>query len=137
MGKTLYELIYSSVQTRPFTPVKLSALLARCRVRNQALDVTGVLLHQKGVFVQVLEGESAVVSALYDRIASDPRHTNVAVFRRGPIQTRQFASWSMGFVELDAAALRNLGGWNPLLQKGAATTPPNAERLRGILAAFR
>jgi hypothetical protein len=43
----------------------------------------------------------------------------------------------MGFVELDAAALRNLGGWNPILQKGAATTLPNAERLRSILAAFR
>ena len=28
VGKTLYELIYGSVQTRPFTPVKLSELLA-------------------------------------------------------------------------------------------------------------
>jgi hypothetical protein len=137
VGKQLYELIYGSVQTRPFTPVKLSELLTLARSRNQGLDVTGVLLHQKGAFVQVLEGEDKVVSALYDRIARDPRHKNVAVFRRGPIQARQFASWSMGFVELDAAATRALGSWNPLLQKGAATTPPNAERLRSILAAFR
>jgi hypothetical protein len=42
-----------------------------------------------------------------------------------------------GFVELDTAVLRTLGTWNPILQKGAATTPPNAERLRSILAAFR
>jgi hypothetical protein len=33
--------------------------------------------------------------------------------------------------------MRTLGGWNPLLQKGAATTPPNAQRLRSILATFR
>ncbi len=137
VGKRLYELIYGSVQTRPFTTVKLSDLLSVCRARNQELDVTGVLLHQKGVFVQVLEGDEKVVSVLYDRISRDPRHKNVAVFRRGPIRARQFAGWSMGFVELDATALRTLGGWNPILQKGAATTSPNAERLRSILATFR
>jgi len=137
VGKPLYELIYGSVQTRPFTPVKLSDLLAFSRARNQNLDVTGVLLHQTGVFVQVLEGDEKVVAALYERISRDPRHKNVAVFRRGPIQARQFGSWSMGFIELDATALRNLGSWNPILQKGSATTPPNAERLRSILATFR
>jgi hypothetical protein len=137
VGPRLYELIYGSVQTRPFTPVKLSELLTLARAHNQALDVTGVLLHQNGVFIQVIEGEDKVVSALFDRISRDQRHKNVAVFRRGPIQARQFAGWSMGFVELDAAALRTLGGWNPVLQKGAATTPPNAERLRSILATFR
>ena len=137
MGARLYELIYGSVQARPFTPVKLSELLTHARAHNQQLDVSGVLLHQNGVFIQVLEGADRVVSALYDRISRDPRHKNVAVFRSGPIQARQFAGWSMGFVELDATALRNLGGWNPILQKGAATTPPNAERLRSILATFR
>ena len=136
-ASSLYELIYGSVQTRPFTPVKLSELLTQSRAHNQQLDVTGVLLHQNGVFIQVLEGEEKVVSALYDRISRDQRHKNVAVFRRGPIQARQFAGWSMGFVELDVTAMRTLGSWNPLLQKGAATTPPNAERLRTILATFR
>ena len=137
MGKKLYELIYGSVQTRPFTPMQLSELLAGARARNQGLDVSGVLLHQKGIFVQVLEGDESVIGALFDRIARDKRHKNVATFRRGPIQARQFAGWSMGFIELDVAALSRLGGWNPIVQKGAATTAPNAERLRGILAAFR
>src|SRR5581483_8846760 len=113
VGGRLYELIYGSVQTRPFTPVKLSELLTHARAQNQQLDVTGVLLHQNGVFIQVIEGEDKVVSALYDRISRDPRHKNVAVFRRGPIQARQFADWSMGFVELDASAMKTLGGWNP------------------------
>jgi hypothetical protein len=137
VGKRLYELIYGSLQTRPFTPMQLSELLALARARNQGLDVSGVLLHQKGTFVQVLEGDEMVVGALYDRITRDKRHKNVAVFRRGPIQARQFPAWSMGFVELDSAVLSRLGGWNPILQKGAATTAPNAERLRSILAAFR
>jgi hypothetical protein len=137
VGKKLYEVIYGSVETRYFSQIQLSALLSLARARNQSLDVSGVLLHQKGVFIQVLEGDEPIVGALYDRIARDPRHKNVAVFRRGPIQARQFAAWSMGFLELDASVLSRLGGWNPLVQKGAATSATNAERLRTMLAAYR
>jgi hypothetical protein len=137
VAKKLYEVIYGSVEIRYLSAIQLSELLSLARARNQGLDITGVLLHQKGIFVQVLEGDEPVVGALYDRISRDPRHKNVAVFRRGPIQARQFAAWSMGFLELEPAVLSRLGGWNPLLQKGAATTAPNAERLRTILAAYR
>ncbi|HET6148778.1 MAG TPA: BLUF domain-containing protein [Polyangia bacterium] len=137
MAKKLYEVIYGSVETRYLTAIQLSDLLKLARAHNQSVDITGVLLHQKGVFVQVLEGDESIVGALHDRIARDKRHKNVAVFRRGPIQTRQFAAWSMGFLELDPSVLGRLGGWNPLLQKGAATSAPNAERLRTILAAYR
>jgi FAD-dependent sensor of blue light len=137
VAKRLYEVIYGSVETRYLSAIQLSELLTLARSRNTGLDVTGVLLHQRGVFIQVLEGDEPVVGALYDRIARDPRHKNVAVFRRGPIQARQFAAWSMGFLELDASVLSRLGGWNPLLQKGAATTAPNAERLRTVLAGYR
>ena len=137
MAKPLYELIYGSVQARPLRPTQLSDLLTLARARNQVLDVTGVLLHHKDVFVQVLEGEAPVIGALYDRICKDPRHKNVAVFRRGPINSRQFAAWSMGFIELDTPTLTRLGAWNPILQKSLATTAPNAERIRKILADFR
>jgi hypothetical protein len=137
VGKKLYEVIYGSVETRYFSQIQLSELLSLARGRNQGLDVSGVLLHQKGVFIQVLEGDEPIVGALYDRISRDPRHKNVAVFRRGPIQARQFAAWSMGFLELDAAVLSRLGGWNPLVHKGAATSATNAERLRTVLAAYR
>jgi hypothetical protein len=137
VAKKLYEIIYGSVETRYLTAIQLSEILTPARANNQSLDITGVLLHQKGVFVQVLEGNEPVVTALFDRISRDKRHKNVAAFRRGPVQARQFAAWSMGFLELDSSVLNRLGGWNPLLQKGAATSAPNAERLRTILAANR
>jgi len=137
VGKKLYEVIYGSVETRYLSAMQLSGLLTLARARNQSLDVTGVLLHQKGLFIQVLEGDEPVVGALYDRITRDPRHKNVAVFRRGPIKLRQFATWSMGFLELDPSVLKQLGAWNPVLQKGAATTAANAERLRTVLAGYR
>ena len=137
MAKKLYELIYGSVETRYLSPIQLSELLSLARARNQSLDVTGILLHQKGVFVQVLEGNEPVVSALYDRISRDPRHKRLNIFRGGPIEKRQFAAWSMGFLELEPAVMSRLGGWNPLLNKAAATSAPNAERLRTILSSLR
>ena len=137
VARTLYELIYGSFQSRPLTPMQLSDLLTLSRGRNQALDLTGVLLHEKGIFIQVLEGEEPVVGALYERIARDPRHKNVAVFRRGPIQVRQFGQWSMGFVELNPSVITRLGGWNPVAQKAMATSARNADRLRKVLADLR
>jgi hypothetical protein len=115
----LYEVIYASAQTRLLLPKQLSELLTGARSRNQSLDVSGLLLRQGTGFLQILEGDEAVVAALYERIAKDPRHSQVAVMRRGPIPARQF------------------GAWNIFLHKGAVTAAANAERLRGVLAGFR
>jgi Sensors of blue-light using FAD len=40
------------------------------------------------------------VSKLYNRIASDPRHTDVVLLRYEEIGERSFAGWSMGQVNL-------------------------------------
>jgi len=64
VGKKLYDVIYGSVETRYLSAMQLSGLLTLARARNQSLDVTGVLLHQKGLFIQVLEGDEPVVGAL-------------------------------------------------------------------------
>ena len=50
--------------------------------------------------MQVLEGGRDVVSALYNRIANDPRHTDVILLQYEEITERRFAGWSMGQVNL-------------------------------------
>ena len=47
--------------------------------------------------MQVLEGKRAEVEALYQHISQDPRHTACVVLRAGPLATRRFAEWRMGF----------------------------------------
>jgi hypothetical protein len=136
-GDAMYELIYTSAQTRPLQRGQLSELLTSARTRNQGLDVSGVLLLQDKGFVQVLEGSEMVVAALFDKICKDPRHTTPAVMRRGPIPARQFAAWSMGFIECDAGTIKKLGGWNPFLQRASVTAGKNGERLRGLLSGLR
>jgi hypothetical protein len=51
--------------------------------------------------LQVLEGGRSPVSALYNRIANDPRHHDVVLLSYEEIGERSFASWSMGQVNLN------------------------------------
>jgi hypothetical protein len=73
--------------------------------RNSARGVTGVLLYQSGSFMQVLEGEPAIVEQIFAKIQRDPRHRDVLVLLRGNIETRNFGDWSMGFVDVRASAI--------------------------------
>jgi hypothetical protein len=51
-------------------------------------------------FLQYLEGEAAVVDALYASICRDMRHRNVRLLLRKPIQQRDFSRWSLGVKKL-------------------------------------
>ena len=95
----LYHLLYQSQALTPFDTPALTALLYKCRAFNRAHYLSGLLLHTPdGRFLQILEGEEAVVNALYyDRIAVDPRHHSCRVLGAGGCAERSFADWNMGF----------------------------------------
>lgn len=96
----LVRLLYASRAKVPLTPEVIDAILQTSRKGNPAAGVTGLLCHSGDIFMQVLEGGREAVSALYNRIASDPRHTDVILLRYEEISERRFASWSMGQVNL-------------------------------------
>ena len=96
----LVRLLYASRAKAPLTPEVIDAILQTSRKNNPAVGITGLLCHSGDVFMQVLEGGREAVSALYNRIAGDPRHTDVILLRYEEIAERRFASWSMGQVNL-------------------------------------
>ena len=106
----LYQLIYQSQALVPFETSDLNALLNQARAFNLEHNITGLLLYTPdGRFLQVLEGEQAIVHHLYyDRIVADPRHFNCRVLADGPCLQRSFSDWSMGFRVADAQDLRKL-----------------------------
>jgi hypothetical protein len=59
-----------------------------------------VLCFSEGIFLQVLEGGRSGVNKLYNRIASDSRHTDVELLCYEEIGERKFAGWSMGQVNM-------------------------------------
>ena len=96
----LVRLLYASRAKEPLSPEVIDAILQASRKGNPAAGVTGLLCHSGDVFMQVLEGGRDVVSELYNRIANDPRHTDVILLHYEEITERRFAGWSMGQVNL-------------------------------------
>ncbi|AWM31666.1 BLUF domain-containing protein [Hymenobacter nivis] len=111
----LYYLIYRSQTQRLFTTAQLAASLQRWRPINHAKRITGMLLYTataNGQFMQVIEGEKAVVRHLYyDKIARDPRHHDCEVLGEGPTDHRSFPDWGMGFRPAQDIDLQRIIGY--------------------------
>jgi Sensors of blue-light using FAD len=78
----------------------LSAILRTSRANNPKAGVTGVLCCSHGIFMQSLEGGRSVVSKLFQKIAADPRHSDVVLLSYEEISERRFAGWTMGQVNV-------------------------------------
>ena len=68
------------------------------------------LIHDPKWFVQILEGQEAVVSQTFERILRDPRHSDVALVNMQPLAMRRFGAWRMaasGFNEETAPLFRH------------------------------
>jgi Sensors of blue-light using FAD len=94
----LTRLVYYS-QRNPAMSLKLDELLVTCKRNNAPMNVTGILHYNGSYFLQVLEGGRAEVSAIYHRIAADPRHINIILISCQDVRERIFPTWSMGLHE--------------------------------------
>lgn len=106
----MLQVSYVSRSNEPMSAERLLQLLLQCRENNAAIGVTGMLLYANQTFLQVIEGEDEVVNGLIDTILQDPRHAQVQLLSRKPIQSRQYADWTMGFEEVTDAALKDVAG---------------------------
>lgn len=109
----LQKIIYASQAIKPVDTGSLQAILEKARMRNALDDVTGFLLYADESFLQILEGEEAVLSATFGRIEKDARHQGLRLLQRSPITTRRFGSWTMGFDLPDTKTLGSLPGYQP------------------------
>ncbi|SEM87552.1 BLUF domain-containing protein [Palleronia pelagia] len=66
-------------------------------VRNNAeTGITGYLHYEEGEFLQYIEGPDAAISALWARLARDPRHRDILLLASGALARRRFEDWRMG-----------------------------------------
>jgi len=96
----LVRLMYASRAIPAVDQDELIAIVRKSKSNNPKLGVTGVLCFSEGIFLQALEGGRSAVNQLYNRIAADPRHTQVELLNYSEIGERRFAGWSMGQVNL-------------------------------------
>ena len=121
---SLYQIVYLSTATEPFSKVQLMELLEGSVRRNTRAGITGLLLYQNGVFMQALEGEKSVLVELFEKISHDPRHHHIIRLIQGPIKERNFPNSAMAFRDLDSPELRKLPGYSEFLN-----TPLDGELL--------
>ena len=105
------QLIYLSQVDTALTPAELTAILLQARENNKRRAITGALVYGDGHFMQLLEGEEPVVTALYQRIMQDPRHRGIRKLANKTISKRGFQSWSMAFAEVTSQQLEQLAGY--------------------------
>lgn len=96
----LVRLMYASRAVPTVDHDELIAILRKSKANNPQHGVTGVLCYSAGIFLQVLEGGRSAVNHLYNRIATDPRHTQVELLSYEEIGERRFAGWAMGQVDM-------------------------------------
>jgi len=71
-------------------------------IRNNArLNITGILFHAEGHFVQFLEGERSDILDLFEAICQDERHENVRLLYERPAKERLFEDWHMAMLDLE------------------------------------
>ena len=96
----LTRLLYVSKPVGPITTYVTSSILEVCRVNNKKAEITGVLCQGSGIYMQVIEGQRSVISALFSKIIADKRHNTVELLSVEEIQKRQYGQWSMALVQL-------------------------------------
>lgn len=139
MKNSIYYHVYISQAVKPFTTAELAELLRKARISNASRGITGLLLYQNGTFMQAVEGPKQEVDLLVNRIEADPRHRRMMKLLSGFQDERQFPDWSMGFPELDSAAVRALPGFNEFLQVPLEeeTLLKDQDRCRQVLNTFK
>ena len=116
----LEALIYISAANPEICDHDIQDILAAAERNNPAEQLTGALIFTGSTFVQLLEGSSLCLDAMMGRIASDGRHSAVIGLARGPIEQRQFPSWSMAYQDMDGLTADQLYrqlGWDNTVKK--------------------
>ena len=117
---------------RPDLPAQeLSRIVVASRVNNARDHLCGVLVYTGLDFAQLIEGASAHVYALWNRIKRDDRHRDLVLLFDETAPTSWFPDWRMGYLA-DRKLSLPIGGWRGL---DCAMDERGRLQLRRLLAA--
>jgi hypothetical protein len=115
----------------------LGDLLDDARRFNGEHGLTGVLLHARGMFMQILEGAPIAIDEAMRRIRRSSKHDRLTVVCDETIFVRLFPAWAMGWpgnVSAEAAVRAVLDAAMPLPERA---TDEQADLLETAAAFLR
>lgn len=139
MTEHYLSVVYVSTATELFTPDELVLLLDKSRKYNSLASITGMLLHDSGNLMQVIEGPPEAVRELEAKIHGDPRHSGIITLLEAEIEEREFGDWSMAFRNTIAADDGQPDGYSKLLnsKQQAEELAADPSRAKTLLLSFR
>ena len=114
---SLHCLVYTSIANQKMSDDNLKDLLKKSRVKNERKNVTGMLLYLDPFFIQILEGEEAVINESFNIIKQDSRHHKVKIIYKKPIEERSFPNWTMGFNKISDENVEAVEGFSDFWQR--------------------
>lgn len=101
-AEPIFHLAYVSQASEELGYNDIEEILAAAKIYNPAQSITGVLIHNDGYFVQLLEGPSEKsVKETLSRIIVDERHHHLRVIGEWHSAARIFGDTAMGFCDSD------------------------------------
>ena len=91
---TITQLVYYS-QPFGFDDSMLNGILLQARRNNAPAGLTGALIVRADLYLQLLEGPDAAVTATFARIGRDNRHLAVRLVAQTTVAARLFPDWTM------------------------------------------
>jgi hypothetical protein len=107
----LERLVYGSTATgHTDNLLNIATILAESGRNNARDGLTGALAAHDGRFIQVIEGSRDSIDGLLRRLATDPRHKDIVIFGRDPVEQRLFGDWVMANARITPALKTVLDG---------------------------
>jgi hypothetical protein len=131
----LISLMYASRSTETFQEHEIPDLLQQIRIANAKQQITGMLLYISGSFLQVLEGPPDLVDAVFSKLHTDKRHTQLRLIARDSLPERAFEGWTMMHKTLDPVEAGELIGENDFFTSSTWDADLDPRRARKLLLA--
>ena len=92
-----HTICYISKQSEALIDSELESLFGYIVSMNSTLQISGALLPNEGLFLQVLEGDKLRIDELFSKIRKDKRHKNILMVLDQKIENRIFQNYEANF----------------------------------------
>ena len=90
----LYTICFKCYQSLDFSDEEIVQSLQKRRFRNTFQNITGLSLNIGEVFIEVMEGDQAILKAMLKRMIQSREFDNFKVLMIGPVSSRYFKKWN-------------------------------------------
>ncbi len=112
----MIQLVYISKAKPNLNKSDIDAILKEAIPFNKQHEITGTLMLNSGIFMQLLEGDPLSIDFLLEKkIKKSTKHQHITVLFKRETNKRIFSEWNMSFLQLDEFDLKIINkimAWN-------------------------